>query len=126
HIVDTMARIPYRGHRTVADNLVDTSATILARFDRRPLKLGTRTVRSITDLFTMVNDIGTLFGPDLGISPEDSAFFGERIWQILTIPAERRLAEYEKVGWWEFIGAVQRSHAYQLSFGIGCTRSVAA
>ena len=34
--------------------------------------------------------------------------------------------EYEKVGWWDFIGAEQRSDAYQKLFGIGCTRSVVA
>ena len=36
------------------------------------------------------------------------------------------MAEYEKIGWWEFIGAQQRSEAYQKVFGIGCTRSVVA
>ena len=39
---------------------------------------------------------------------------------------ERRLEEYEKIGWWEFIGAAERSEAYQKFFGIGCTRSLVA
>ncbi|MBV9542978.1 MAG: FAD-dependent oxidoreductase, partial [Chloroflexi bacterium] len=34
--------------------------------------------------------------------------------------------EYEKIGWWEFIGANNRSEEYQKLFGIGCTRSVVA
>ena len=67
-----------------------------------------------------------MFGPELGIPPEDFAFFGERIWQILTSCSERRLDEYEKIGWWEFIGAEQRSDAYQKLFGIGLTRSLVA
>src|SRR3954471_10912435 len=37
HIIDTMTRTPYRGSRSVAENLVDTTGTIFARFDRRPL-----------------------------------------------------------------------------------------
>ena len=126
HIIDTMARTPYRGSRSVADNLVDTTGTIFARFGRRPLKLPTATPRTIPELFTLVSDLGALFGRELGISSEDFAFFGERIWQILTSCSERRMEEYERVGWWEFIGAEQRSEAYQKLFGIGCTRSVVA
>ena len=43
HVVDTMARIPYRGSSSVAENLVDTTGTIFARFGQRPLKLATTT-----------------------------------------------------------------------------------
>ena len=126
HIIDTMARTPYRGSRSVAENLVDTTGTIFARFGRRPLKLPTITPSNVPELFTLVSDLGSLFGPELGIAPEDFAFFGERIWQILTSCPERRLNEYEKIGWWEFIGAEQRSEAYQKFFGIGLTRSLVA
>jgi uncharacterized protein with NAD-binding domain and iron-sulfur cluster len=131
HIVDTMARIPFptgrfTAERTVADNLVDTTGTILTRFDQRPLKLPTKTPTTILELFTLVNDLSAIFGPELGIAPEDIAFFGERVWQILTSCSERRQTEYEKLGWWDFIGAADRSDIYQKVFGIGCTRSVVA
>src|SRR5262245_3384212 len=126
HVVDTMARIPYRGSRTVAENLVNTTGTVFTRFGRRPLKLTTVMPTSVPELFSLVNDLASLFGPDLGISPEDFAFFGERVWQILTSCGERRRDEYEKIGWWDFIGAAQRSEPYQKLFGIGCTRSVVA
>jgi uncharacterized protein with NAD-binding domain and iron-sulfur cluster len=126
HIIDTMARTPYRGSRSVAENLVDTTGTIFARFGRRPLKLPTVTPSTVPELFTLVSDLGSLFGREIGIPPEDFAFFGERIWQILTSCSERRMEEYEKVGWWEFVGAEQRSDDYQKLFGIGCTRSVVA
>ena len=84
HIIDTMARTPYRGSRSVAENLVDTTCTIFTRFGRRPLKLPTITPSNVPELFTLVSDLGSWFGPELGIPPEDFAFFGERIWQILT------------------------------------------
>ena len=126
HVIDTMQRIPVGGSRSAADNLVDTASTMLARFDRRPLKLPTTAPQSILELFHQVNDLNSIFGPELGIPPEDFAFFGQRIWQILTSCAERRLGEYEKIGWWEFIGANNRSEEYQKLFGIGCTRSVVA
>jgi uncharacterized protein with NAD-binding domain and iron-sulfur cluster len=126
HIIDTMARTPYRGSRSVAENLVDTTGTIFARFGRRPLKLPTTTPSTVPELFTLVSDLGSLFGPEQGISPEEFAYFGERVWQILTSCAERRLDEYEKIGWWEFIGAAQRSDAYQKLLAIGATRSLVA
>ena len=126
HVVDTMARTPYRGSRSVAENLVDTTGTIFARFGRGPLKLPTTTPSTVPELFTLVSDLGSLFGPEHGISPEEVAFFAERIWQILTSCSERRLDEYEKIGWWDFIGAEQRSDAYQKFFGIGLTRSLVA
>jgi uncharacterized protein with NAD-binding domain and iron-sulfur cluster len=126
HVIDTMERIPYRGTRSVADNLVDTTGTIFARFGHRSMKLPTVTPRTVPEIFTLLGDLRTLFGPELGISPEDFSFFGERIWQIMTSCSERRMDEYEKRGWWNFIGADQRSDAYQKLFGIGCTRSVVA
>jgi uncharacterized protein with NAD-binding domain and iron-sulfur cluster len=126
HVVDTMERIPYRGSRSVADNLVDTTGTIFARFGRRSLKLPTVTPKTVPEMFALLTDLNALFGPELGISPEDFAFFGERIWQILTSCSERRTEEYEKRGWWEFIDAERRSEAYEKLFGIGCTRSVVA
>jgi uncharacterized protein with NAD-binding domain and iron-sulfur cluster len=126
HVIDTMERIPYRGARTVSDNLVDTTGTIFARFGRRSLKLPNVAPTTVPEMFTLLTDLRTLFGSELGISSEEFAFFGERIWQILTSCSERRLDEYEKCGWWAFIGAEQRSDAYQKLFGIGCTRSVVA
>jgi uncharacterized protein with NAD-binding domain and iron-sulfur cluster len=126
HIIDTMARTPYRGARSAADNLIDTTGTVFARFGRRPLQLPTTTPSTVPELFGLVSDLGSLLGPEHGIPPEEVAFFAERIWQILTSCSERRLNEYEKIGWWDFIGAEQRSDTYQKLFGIGLTRSLVA
>jgi len=126
HVIDTMERIPYGAGHTVADNLVDTSGTLFARFDRRWLSLPTQTPTSALALWILLKDLSLVFGRELGVTPDEYAFFGERIWQILTSCSERRMDEYEKIGWWEFIGAEQRSDAYQKLFGIGCTRSVVA
>jgi uncharacterized protein with NAD-binding domain and iron-sulfur cluster len=126
HVIDTMERIPFRGSRSVADNLVDTRATIFARFGRPSMTVPTTVPTTVPEIYTALRDVGAFFGPGLGIAPEDLSFFGERIWQILTSCAERRIEEYEKVGWWAFIGAAERPKEYQKLFGIGLTRSLVA
>ena len=60
------------------------------------------------------------------LTPDDLAFFGARIWQILTSCQQRRLAEYERTSWWEFVGAEQRSKSYQKFLADGITRSLVA
>src|SRR4029450_12655407 len=48
HVVDTMARIPC-GRGTVADNLVPTSALLIARFDRDGIVVPSRCPRDPQD-----------------------------------------------------------------------------
>ena len=126
HVVDTMARIPYGHHKTVADNLVDTTRVEMARYGQRPLVFPSRSPRTFADVREILDEFSTIFGPDFGVSPAEMAFFATRVWQIVTSCEERRLAEYEKEDWWEFVGADQRSLAYQKIFGHGITRSLVA
>ena len=126
HITHTMARIPYGPTRTVADNLVDTTRCQLNRYGRHPVDLIARSPRTITDVRVMLDDLGRFLGGDLDLTHDDLRFFGSKVWQIVTSCRERRNEEYEKVGWWEFIGAEQRSPAYQKLLGHGITRSLVA
>ena len=123
-----MARIPYGGSGTVADNLVDTSPRSSRASDGRGFIAARRPAAT-----TAAGDPRRaarprrVLGPGLGIAAEDLSFFGERIWQILTSCAERRHEEYEKTGWWDFIGAPSgRSERTRSSSAIGCTRSLVA
>lgn len=126
HIVDTLSRIPYRNTRSVADNLVDTTGTLLARFNSRPITLPTKLPSSMVEIFSAVHDWTSFYGSDLGVAPEDHAFFAERVWEILTTCSERRDNELEKVGWWEFVGAASRSENYRKLYAIGLTRALVA
>ena len=74
----------------------------------------------------MLRDILLAFGPITGLTPDDLAFFGARVWQIITSCHQRRLGEYERTSWWDFIGAEQRSAAYQKFLAAGITRSLVA
>jgi uncharacterized protein with NAD-binding domain and iron-sulfur cluster len=125
HVTDTMSRIPC-GSGSVADNLVDTTRCQLARFGRHPVNLAVRAPRTLSDVRVALDDLGRLIGGDLGLSHEELAFFASKVWQIVTSCRERRMTEYEKIGWWDFIDAPSRSKEYQKLLGHGITRSLVA
>ena len=125
HIVDTMARIPY-GAGVVSDNLVNTTEVLIASFTRSSFSVPAQFPRTFDDLAIDLRAIAAVLSRSAGISPEDGAFFATKVWQILTSCEERRLVEYEKVNWWDFIEAESRSASYREYFGNGITRSLVA
>jgi uncharacterized protein with NAD-binding domain and iron-sulfur cluster len=126
HITDTMSRIPCGPHRYVSDNLVDTTRCSLARFGRHAVDLTARFPRTINDVRVLLDDLGRFLGGDLGLSHDELAFFASKVWQIVTSCRERRMVEYEKIAWWDFIEADRHSAAYQKLLGHGITRSLVA
>lgn len=126
HVTDTMARIPYGHGGTVASNLVDTTRIQLNRYGRFPIDLIARAPRTITDVRVALDGVSRFLNGDLDLTHDDLRFFGSKIWQIVTSCRERRDEQYEKIGWWDFIGAEYRSLAYQKLLGHGITRSLVA
>jgi uncharacterized protein with NAD-binding domain and iron-sulfur cluster len=125
HVVDTMARIPYRGG-SVAQNLVPAADLLIAPFERPSYTLPVELPRSAQDLKVVVVAILDALSGKLGVSLEDGLFFATKMWQFLTSCEERRMVEYERINWWDFIEARFRSVAYQKYFGDGITRSLVA
>jgi uncharacterized protein with NAD-binding domain and iron-sulfur cluster len=125
HVIDTMARIP-QGEGKVADHLVDTSEVLHARFGKRGVMIPVRFPRTPRDLKNAVELLLDWYGGELDVTPEETAFFAGKIWQIMTSCEERRLAEYERHYWWDFIEAERQSPAYQKLFGNAITRSLVA
>jgi geranylgeranyl pyrophosphate synthase/uncharacterized protein with NAD-binding domain and iron-sulfur cluster len=126
HVVDTMRRIPSFDGRKAADHLAPTTRIGFTQY-AKPMFV-TPSVFPLTpgDAGAVLRDILLLFEPITGLTPDDLAFFGARIWQILTSCAERRLGEYERTSWWDFVGAESRSAAYQKFLAAGITRSLVA
>lgn len=116
HVTDTMRRIPFFDHGTpVFDNLVETTEFALARYDAAPIKLPTRMPGSLRQL---QRDLERYLHEELPVfEPGELEFYAERIWQILTSSQERRNDEYERTGWWDYIGAEQRSLTYRKYLG---------
>ena len=126
HVIDTMRRIPSFDGRTAADHLVPTTRVGFTQYGKPTFLIPSQFPRTAGDVGTLLSDALLAFGPVIGLSPEDLAFFGARFWQILTSCEERRIGEYERVSWWEFIDAEPRSASYQKFLATGFTRSLVA
>lgn len=111
HLPDTMKRIPYGYNKEgVADNLVETTRMLTAQFCEAPISMPSLFPRSLDDARAELNGLMQL---DLGLAPEESDFLIHRLWQVATSCAERRIAEYEKIPWWTYIDAENRSQRYR-------------
>ncbi|HSL68986.1 MAG TPA: FAD-dependent oxidoreductase [Longimicrobiales bacterium] len=108
HLPDTMKSIPY-GRRTVFDNLVPATRTMVARKNARDVELLSHFPRSVEDL----RDLLRLRLSDLSLSGDDLLFLAQRMWILLTSSRERRRTEYDRIPWWEFIDAERRSPEFR-------------
>lgn len=112
HLPDTMKNIPY-GKRTVYDNLVPTSRTLIAREGAIDAEVLTHFPRSIDD----IRDLLRLRPSDFKLPPDEYLFLAQRIWILLTSCKERRREEYDNIPWWDFIQADGRSKDFQNLMG---------
>src|SRR5678816_1305635 len=122
HVTDTMRRTPYGEHASVFDNLSIATRMLLAREGQTELTWIARSPRTLQDLRVFLME---LFTP-LGVPHSELSFFVSRLLTVATSYAERRLAEYENIAWWDFIAAPRMSKAYQAYLGQGITRSLVA
>lgn len=114
HIDDTMKRTPYAFDDTVDnvfENLTEVDEVGFASFDHPPLLMRSRFPKTIHQMIEMIRQM--FDHPTIQFHPGEVEFFGARLWQILTSSHRRRLAVYEKVGWWEFIEAENKSEDYK-------------
>ena len=125
HVTNTMSRITY-GKGTVLDNLVDTTQVLVATYDKAGIELPARFPQNLAEISTALKAFLYAISPRNDIAYADIEHFATCIWRIITSCEERRFDEYERIGWWEFIGAESRSVAYQKFLAIGITRSLVA
>lgn len=107
HVIDTMARIP-DGEGTVADNLVETEATLIANVDGPAQIAATRTPETLQG---WLEALRPAFAEDL--PPADVHFLLERLLYLLTTCEARREEELDDVSWWAFIDAENRSPEFR-------------
>ncbi len=125
HLPDTMARIPHGG-RSVADHLVPATRILLAQAGgREELVASARAPSSLDDLAVLVR-FAWEFGTGAGIPPPELALFVERLLTMLTSCDERRLEQWERSSWWQYMGAERRTAAFQKFLADGLTRTLVA
>jgi uncharacterized protein with NAD-binding domain and iron-sulfur cluster len=122
HVTDTMRRIPYGAHGNTFDNLTVATRILLARSGQSEITWVARCPETLADLQIFLME---LFTP-LGVPPDELAYFVSRLLIVATSCPERRLAEFEKIAWWQFIAAPGMSKTYQAYLGQGLTRSLVA
>jgi 15-cis-phytoene desaturase len=122
HVTDTMHRIPFGDHGNTFDNLTVATRILLARAGQTEITWVARCPATLEDLRAFLME---LFTP-LGVPLDETAYFVSRLLIVATSCAERRLAEYENIPWWDFIAASKMSQAYQTDLGQGLTRSLVA
>jgi uncharacterized protein with NAD-binding domain and iron-sulfur cluster len=122
HLPNTMERIPFAKGKSCADNLVGTSDIEIPQVGKLPIVMPSHFPTSLEAWILVFKDMTT----DYGFWPGEQEYFAERVWQIVTSCQERRLDEYERLGWWEYTGAEGRSPAYRNFLVNGLTRSLNA
>src|SRR5215218_10968229 len=104
HLPDTMARIR-GGGGSVAEALVPATRILLAQAGGRDeLVAAAQVPTSFEDLAVALRfawDAGT----KLGVPAPELALLLERLLTLLTSCDERRLEQWERASWWEYLGA---------------------
>jgi uncharacterized protein with NAD-binding domain and iron-sulfur cluster len=78
---------------------------------------------SLQELLTFVRSV---LSNDLGLTFGDLALFSRKLLILLSSCDGRRLGQWERTAWWDFIEAADRSPLYQKFLGRGLTRSLVA
>ena len=126
HVPDTMRRIPFADERDgVLSNLVPATRVQIARAGGAEIITAAHLPGSLGELDLAFRALFA-YATELGISPGESAYFVDRLLQLLTSCEARRFAEYEHQSWWEFSGAQTRSAAYGKFLADGLTRTLVA
>ena len=122
HIPDTMKRIPFPANVSVFNNLIHATRIDVLRTGKPGVVLAGRKPQDINDWLVAIKSVFT----GIGVADDEVLYFADRLLTLLTSCPERRLAEYEKLSWWDFIGASQHSSEYQVLLAQGLTRSLVA
>jgi uncharacterized protein with NAD-binding domain and iron-sulfur cluster len=124
NVPDTMSRIPVPdSRRSVFGHLVDASqemfvfdtgqAWLLPSFDQYGFEAGMRSII-------------TTIGLAARVPPNEIEFFVRRMMVFQSSSDARRVGEWERVPWWDFVNAARFSPEYQRTFGNGLTKTLVA
>jgi uncharacterized protein with NAD-binding domain and iron-sulfur cluster len=125
HLYDTMNRIP-DGDRTVYHHLVTPKRMMIAQAGGRNEIIGPMTPPASFDDLRVACDFIWTIGARLGIPAPELVAFVERMLTFLTSCHERRIGQWERMTWWDFVDADHRSPAFKKFLATGMTRTLVA
>jgi uncharacterized protein with NAD-binding domain and iron-sulfur cluster len=122
HVPDTMARVRSTDGKLVSDHLVTATRFMMARSGGEDPVYYLKFPHTPADF---LKELRALFVP-LGIPLHELADFAGKIFHILKMCDARRLDELEKISWWDFLKAGNKSQAFQDLLARGMTRTLVA
>ncbi|TVL93765.1 FAD-dependent oxidoreductase [Streptomyces sp. SAJ15] len=131
NLPETLSRIPFPGNRNgCKDNLVDVAEELFARSGGRPdLRLPFRSVEAPPSRLTpdaLLQMLTGLLDTTLRLPASEVVYFAQRLLVYLTSSERRRVEQWERTRWWEYIKAERMSADYQRLLAIGLTRNIVA
>lgn len=125
HVTDTMKRIPFGNNPNgVFDNLVRVPLIHGADKEGTRFMLPAGMPHSPLDFYRVFKNIAQT--RRLNVSHDELYYFAKRLYVFATSSEERRIAEFEKMSWWDFVGAESRSENYKKFLAVGLTRTLVA
>lgn len=130
HIIDTLKRIPFQTSDGkwqkggCFGNLTHTTRILLARYNKQPIETLANFPRKLKDWVLVFRTM--THGVNSGLTKKEKLFFVKKLLQLMCSSIERRFAEYEQIGWWEYMEADEFSENYQNLLVNGLTRSLVA
>jgi 15-cis-phytoene desaturase len=103
HVIETMARIPAGdgSANSVESRLRPCTEAGVALADNRPWLRFQR--RNLIRPYEVLEAVDVLF-QQLGLDGSDAGLFGLKVLQFLASSDDRRLQEYERISWWDYLG----------------------
>jgi uncharacterized protein with NAD-binding domain and iron-sulfur cluster len=120
HVPDTMRRIGVDHH------LVGAERILLAQGEGRSELVTPAHLPESLDDFALVTRFVFEAATSLGVPPQDTTWFLDRLLTLLTSCDERRLGQWELESWWAYVDADHRSKAFQKFLADGLTRTLVA
>ena len=123
HLPDTLGRIP-SARGSVLESLVPIGQGVYARWGGAFFRFPTKRPASLREGLRGLRDL--LSGPELGLSAGEAAFASLKLFQAMSLCAERREEVLENISWWDYMAADRMSDNYRAVVVNGLTQNFVA
>jgi uncharacterized protein with NAD-binding domain and iron-sulfur cluster len=128
HVTDTMKRIPFSEEGSSAkscyDNLTPTHRIMMSRYGEPELITVANFPRTWAEVRLLIKFIKDF--ESCGLTKEELSLFKTKVLQLMTSCKDRSKDEYERLGWWEYMDAIDQSILYQNLLVGGMVRTLVA